>query len=138
MLQFYFLSVLLNALAGYLLFFGDDAIPEFGNGFSLKDESFKFIVGILSALTGLLKLLSPIEGDVPVVGDLIPAIVGLLCGFVLIFEYYRSRSTIGNSSEDSVQTEKIRIILLGNRKIIGFAALITAALHFIFPKVLLL
>ena len=138
MLQFYLLSVCLNALAGYLLFFGDDAVPEFKNGFSLNDEFFRFIVGILSALTGLLKLLSPIEGDVPVVGDLIPAIVGLLCGFILVFEYYRHRSTIEDSNESSGQTERIRIILLGNRKIIGLAALITAALHFIFPKLLLL
>jgi len=134
MLQFYFLSVVLNALAGYLLFFDEDAFPEFKNGFSINNESFKFIVGILAALIGLLKLLSPIEGDVPVVGDLIPAIVGLLCGFILIFEYYRNRSSV----EDSEQTEKIRIILLGNRKIVGLVALIVAALHFIFPTLLLL
>ena len=134
MLQFYFLSVVLNALAGYLLFFGDDAVLEFKNGFSLKNESFKFILGILAALIGLLKLLSPIEGDVPVVGDLVPAIAGLLSGFVLIFEYYRRRSSV----EDSEQTEKINIILIGNRKIIGMAAFIAAALHFIFPRLLLL
>ena len=138
MLQFYFLSVFLNALAGYLLFFGEEALPEFKNGFSLNNETFKFVVGILVALLGLLKLLSPIEGDVPVVGDLIPAIIGLLCGFILIFEYYRSRSTIEDSSGDSGQTEKIKVILLGNRKIIGLAALIVAVLHFIFPKLLLL
>ena len=138
MLQFYFLSIVLNALAGCLLFFGDEAIPEFKNGFSLNNESFKFLLGIFTAITGLLKLLSPIEGDVPVVGDLAPAIVGLLCGFILIFEYYRNRSTIEDSNGVSEQTEKIRVVLLGNRKIIGFAALIVAALHFIFPRLLLL
>ena len=134
MLQFYFLSVFFNALAGYLLFFEDDDFPEFKNGFSFRDKSFKFIVGILCALTGFLKLLSPIEGDVPVVGDLIPAIAGLLCGFILVFEYYRSRSSV----EETEQTEKIGVILVGNRKIIGLAALIAAALHFIFPRLLLL
>jgi len=135
MLQFYFLSVLLNALAGYILFTGDDnGALEFKGNFSLKDETVKFIIGILSVVTGLLKLLSPIEGDIPIIGDLIPGILNFLCGFVLIFEYYRSRSSL----EDTARTEKIDRILLGNRKIIGMAGLIGAALHFIFPKVLLL
>jgi len=134
MLQFYFLSVFVNALAGYLLFFEDDAFPEFKNGFSFGDEFFKFIVGIISALTGLLKLLSPIEGDVPVIGDLVPAIMGLLCGFILISDYYRIRSSV----VDSENEEKIKSVLTGNRKIIGLAALIVAALHFVFPKLLLL
>jgi len=135
MLQFYFLSVLLNALAGYILFTGDEkGLLEFKGNFSLKDETVKFVIGILSVVTGLLKLLSPIEGDIPIIGDLIPGIAGFLCGFALIFEYYKGRSTF----DDSERTEKIDRILVGNRKIIGIAGIVAAILHFIFPKVLLL
>jgi len=135
MIQFYFLSILLNALAGYILFTGDDGnVLEFKNDFSMKDETFKLVVGILTAVTGLLKLLSPVEGDVPVVGDLVPAIAGLLAGFLLIFGYYQNRSTM----EPSEHAEKIDRILMKNRKIIGVLALIAAVLHFLFPKVLLL
>ena len=135
MLQFYFLSIVMNLLAGYLLFTGDaGAVLEFKSGFSLKDETVRLVVGILSALVGLMKLLSVVEGDVPVIGDLIPALAGFLSGFILIYEYYKNRSSL-NVSE---KTEKIDRILVSNRKIIGALAIIAAVLHFIFPRVLLL
>ena len=135
MLQFYFLSNVLNALAGYILITGNESGSlEFKGGFSLKDETLKLVVGILSALTGLLKILSPVEGNVPVIGDLIPALTGFLAGFILIFEYYRNRTSL----DISEQTEKVDRLLVANKKIIGVAALIAAALHFLFPSVLLL
>ena len=135
MLQFYFLSIVLNALGGYLLFFGDsNEVPEFKGRFSLKDETFRFVVGILAVLVGFLKLLSAIEGDVPIIGDLVPALAGFLSGFILIFEYYRNRATV----ESSENTQKIDRILVSNKKIIGVIALAAAALHFVFPRVLLL
>jgi len=135
MLQFYFLSIALNALAGYILIAGDDVgVLELKSSFSLKDETLRLVVGILSVITGLLKILSPIEGDIPVVGDLIPALTGLLSGFILIFEYYRQRSTL----EVTKHTDRIDRILVSNKRIIGVIAIIAAVLHFLFPKVLLL
>ena len=135
MLQFYFLSIFLNALAGYILITGDSGhVLEFKGNFSLMDDTFKLVIGVLSAVTGLLKLLSPIEGDIPVIGDLIPAISGFLAGFVLIFEYYKNRSTI----EESENSEKIDRVLVRNKRIIGIVSVTAAVLHFIFPKVLLL
>lgn len=135
MLQFYFLSVLLNALAGYILISEDDVgVLEFKSSFSLKDETLRLVTGILSVVTGLLKILSPVEGDVPVVGDLVPAITGFLAGFVLIFEYYRGRTSL----EITANVDRIDRILVSNKKIIGVAAIIAAGLHFLFPKVLLL
>ena len=134
MLQFYFISVSLNALAGYFLFFRSDAeVSESQTGFSLHNETVKLVVGILSALTGILKLLSPIQG-IAVIGDFFPAITGILCGFILIYEFYKNRSTI----DDSEQPEKVSGIILSNKKYIGAAALIFAVLHFIFPRVPLL
>ena len=134
MLQFYFLSVLLNALAGYLLFFEDGGALDFKSAIPVSDETFKFVTGILSAFTGLFKLLSPIQGDVPLIGDIVPAITGVLCGFILIFEYYSRR----NSVDDMNQAKIINGVLAGNKKIIGIAALAAAVLHFLFPTALLL
>ena len=132
MLQFYFLSILLNALAGYILISSDrDSVLEFKGGFSLNDETFRLIVGILSVLTGLMKVLSAV--DVPVIGDLFPGIIGFLAGFILLFEYYQNRASV-----DTEQTEKISRTLIANKRIIGTAALIAAVLHFLFPGVLLL
>ena len=135
MIQFYFLSIVINALAGYIFIAGDEGgVLEFKSGLSLKDETVRLVLGILSVITGLFKILSPVEGNVPVVGDLIPALVGFVCGFILIFEYYRNRMSVNNPE----QSEKIDRILVSNKKIIGIVAIAAAALHFLFPRVLLL
>ncbi|MCL2232214.1 MAG: hypothetical protein FWB99_03965 [Treponema sp.] len=137
MLQFYFMSIVMNALAGYILVTGDKEDHEplvFKSGLSFKDETFMLVVGILSVLTALMKILSSVEGDVPVIGDLFPALTGFLAGFILIFEYYRKRTSL----ETSDSTEKVDRLLIANKKIIGMAALAAAVLHFLFPRVLLL
>ncbi|MCL2382052.1 MAG: hypothetical protein FWC64_10785 [Treponema sp.] len=135
MLQFYFLSIVMNALAGYVLISGDrDAPMVFKSGFSIKDETFRLVVGVASALTGLMKILSSVEGDVPIIGDLFPALTGFLAGFILVFEYYRNRTSV----EVTERVEKVDRLLVANKKIIGVAALVAAVLHFLFPTVLLL
>ena len=132
MLQFYFLSIFLNLLAGYLLFFWDDSgSSEDKNNFPLQGDTFILIVGILSALTGLVKLFSPVGGRLPIIGDLVPAAVGLVCGFVLLFGYYRRRTSI----DDSEHTRKIEGLLSGNKKLLGALAFVVAVLHFLFPGV---
>jgi hypothetical protein len=139
MLQFYFMSVLLNALTGFLLFFRDGGdSPLLKNYSFLTDETVKLVLGILSAFTGLLKILSPIEGDIPVIGDIIPACTNIFCGIILILECYHNRSTAAGPDEDSERRGKLQSVLVHNKKLIGAAAMIAAILHFIFPKVLLL
>jgi hypothetical protein len=136
MIQFYFLSILFNATGGFILFTngreGEDSAIEAEIRFSLRNETFRLILGILSAVTGLLKLLSPIQGDIPVVGDLVPAVVGMITGFILLFDYYHGRSFFEEGDS------KMKAIITGNRKWIGFAAMIAAVLHFVCPQVLLL
>jgi hypothetical protein len=136
MIQFYFLSILLNGLAGYVLITNpDDEDTGLDTGFrlSLKNETYRLILGILTIVIGFLKILSVVQGDIPVVGDLIPALAGFLAGFVLVFEYYRNRSTL-----EPEHTEKIEMLLIHNKKWIGFLALTAAGLHFLFPSVLFL
>lgn len=135
MIQIYFLSIFLNVLAGYTLVFENekDAL-EIRPGLSFKDETVRLILGILSMVTGVLKLLSPVEGDLPILGDLIPAAAGFAAGFILVFEYYRNRATI-TESEGKVP---LSALLIRNKKIIGYIAMAAAVLHFLFPKVLLL
>ena len=135
MIQFYFLSIFLNALTGYLLITdGGEAALKFNSDFSLKDENVKFIAGIASVAAAILKILSPIDGDIPILGDIIPSITGFLAGMALILEYRKNRA----AQEDGNDSGKAGSFFAKNRKIIGAAALIAAALHFLFPKVLLL
>ncbi|QQO08062.1 hypothetical protein [Breznakiella homolactica] len=137
MLQFYFLSIFLNAVSGYILFTGAgwDAVSDDEKGFKLSPSNgtFRLVLGIAAAAVGILKILSVISGDVPVIGDLIPALAGLLAGFVLIFDYYRRKTTV-----DSEKSEKISTLVNANYKWIGIVAMAAAGLHFLFPTVLLL
>ena len=132
MLQFYFLSIFLNVVAGYLLFFWDDSPSSEGKSeFALQGDTVILVTGILSLLTGLVKIFSPIGGKLPVIGDLIPAVAGVICGLVLLFGFYRRRTSI----IDSEQTQKIDGILAGNKRLLGGVAFVVAALHFLFPGV---
>jgi hypothetical protein len=136
MIQFYFLSILFNGLSGYLLIREKDRedgdTPDTVFRLSLQNETVRLVLGILTMLMGLLKILSSVQGDIPVIGDLVPALAGLGAGFVLVYEFYRSRS--GTDFEISEKIEG----LLTRRRLIGIAALASAAVHFLFPQVLLL
>jgi hypothetical protein len=136
MIQFYFLSVFFNALAGYILITDGDRGEEslsLGMEFSFNNGTFRMVLGILAMVTGLLKLLSSIQGDIPVLGDLVPALMGFVLGFILVFGYYREHSSV-----DDEKYEKIEGILIKNKRFIGLIALVSAALHFLFPQVLFL
>jgi hypothetical protein len=136
MIQFYFLSILFNATAGFVLVNEGTDIEssiESGLKFSLRNETFRLVLGVLTMATGLLKLLSATQGDIQVIGDFVPAVTGLAAGFILLFGYYQDRSLI-----DDDKNTHLEHIVNKNRKWIGFAAMIVAVLHFLFPQVLLL
>ena len=85
MIQLYFLSVICNALSGYILFSGDEGeIPKNPLNF-LDNPLFHLVLGIISAVTGILKLLSPSMDNILILGDLIPSTAGIIAGFMLIF-----------------------------------------------------
>jgi hypothetical protein len=136
MIQFYFLSILLNGVTGYILGIEqeeNEGSLDTGFKISFRNATCRLVLGILAMLTGLLKLLSVTKGDIPVVGDLLPAVVGFAVGFILVFEYYNSRSELSTEKAD-----KLALFLKRNKKWIGFIAIASAALHFLFPSVLLL
>ncbi|MDR2068798.1 MAG: hypothetical protein LBP71_02900 [Spirochaetaceae bacterium] len=136
MIQFYFLSILFNAASGYTLAMEDkdrEGPAENGPCFFLNNETLRLILGILTLVSGLLKLLSSIQGDIPIIGDLLPAVLGLLTGFILVFDYYHTKTSIG-----SEKSELIERIIAKNKRWLGFAAIASAVLHFLFPTVLFL
>ncbi|MDR2103951.1 MAG: hypothetical protein LBP42_07615 [Treponema sp.] len=136
MIQFYFLSILFNALTGYMLITdeeGEGQSPGSGIQLVFGNGNFRLILGILSMATALLKILSSIQGDIPIVGDIIPAFTGFIAGFILIFSYYQKHSVVGTD-----KYEKIETALHKNKRWIGFFMLVVAALHFLFPQALFL
>jgi hypothetical protein len=136
MMQIYFLSVFSNILAGYTLISDNNRnTTEIRTGFSLQDETVKLILGILSIAAGILKLLSPAEGDFLILGDLFPAITGLSAGIILCSDFYKKHSTI-----EEKEGKKLSILnfLLQNRKVVGFAAIAAAIIHFLLPGIFFL
>lgn len=144
MLQFYFLSIMLNLVSGMILLYGKNFAEKgaaqarpglniFGEGSVFDDRTFRLVVGILTMFVGLMKLLSVVHNDVAVVGDLIPALAGLVCGFSLILEYVMSRTKEGLELPSFM-----RIVFVENRKYIGIFGIAAAVLHFTFPEVILL
>jgi len=139
MVQFYLLSIVINGLIGFLLIFGDVIENDStATGFKsfLSSRGFRLVLGILAAITGILKFLSPIMNKMPILGDFLPAVGGLTAGFILIFGFYRENSTESGANEGTL--DRIGDTLLHYRKAVGIALLVISALHFLLPTALFL
>ena len=136
MLQFYFLSILLNFIAGFILFTNKTSQTEnesLETKSIFKDKTFKLVIGILCCFTALVKLLTSFPGAIPLLGDLLPSVAGILGGGSLLIEYY-----ISQSPTETKLNPKLETIFIANKKYIGILCILSAFLHFLFPKVILL
>jgi hypothetical protein len=136
-MQLYFLSILCNGLSGYILFSGnvdeeseDSPADSIGRSirFSLNTPTFHLSLGILCAVTGILKFLSPVDG-IYFLGDLIPSAAGVIAGILLIFGIYRQ--DISAAPEYPGALDRLGMKLLKFRKVIGLGLISVAFLHFI-------
>ena len=132
-LPIYFLSIVLNGLVGFLFIFGDsqeNGSSKVNAKFSFGSDGFRLLLGILAMVVGILKLLLPVK--VFFLGDLLPALAGIVAGFVIIYGFYRERasSTADNGS--------FRETLLYHKKVVGIGLLVVAVLHFLFYRALFL
>ena len=137
MIQLYFLSILCNGVAGYLLFSmneGEDR-PQI----PITNPTFHLVLDILCGVTGILKLLSPIPygsnavRGVLIFGDLIPAAAGIVAGLIFIFGIYRKER-----AENTGELDRIGTNLLVFKKPLGMALMAAAIVHFIFGEILFL
>jgi len=136
MIQLYFLSILCNGLSGYILFNDNDReVIEFSR-LSVKSPTFHLILGILSAVIGILKLLSPSVEGIPILGDLIPSAAGIVAGIMLIFGIHRK--DFSGKSESPNSLDAVGTGLMRYRKPIGLVLLGSALIHFLFPQALFL
>jgi uncharacterized membrane protein len=137
MMQLYFLSIVFNGLAGLLFIFGDfrkENAEEHHAPFSFDGDGFRLVLGILAAVTGILKLLSPVKG-IPILADLLPAAAGILAGFVLIFGFYRAHSSPVDTEGTISHFGEFFFI---HQKVAGVTLLVVALLHFIFAEAFIL
>ncbi len=132
MAQFYLLSILSNIIAGLTLA-GDYLGEKFPFLASFKNlranRPATIIIGVVAIVIGLIKLvvLSPGE-NVPVAGDLLPALTGIVVGGILLVEAFRAK--VESQSEPM---RKISSVMLTYRVPVGIVGVAVAVLHFLFP-----
>lgn len=134
MAQFYLLLVLSNLIAGLTLA-GDYLGEKFPFLASFKNlranRPAQIVIAIITAIVGVIKLfvLSPGE-TIPVVGDLLPALSGIILGGILLAESFRT--AVESKGE---KLKKISAAVLTYRVPVGIAGVAVAILHFLFPGV---
>ncbi|MDR1893114.1 MAG: hypothetical protein LBQ61_00265 [Spirochaetales bacterium] len=135
MLQFYFLSVIANFIGGALLAsaYLEPKFPIFSKLEDIFNDkpNLKIILGVVALLVGIMKILSVVPGDVIIVGDLLPGLVGLLVGLCLIFDYYQAKN-------EEPEENHLAGVVDQYRHILGILAMVLSLLHFFLPKVLFL
>jgi hypothetical protein len=137
MLQFYFLSVLCT-LVGSLALVVSDLSNKLTSLVPVREiltgKGMQITLGFASLIVGVIKFFVRAPWDsVAVVGDLLPALVGIGVGLALLADFFREKAGESNAVVEKASTlTKVYHIPLG---IVG---LITAILHFLFPSTVIL
>ena len=137
MYQFYFLSVIVNLLAGLTLS-ADYLFEKFNALMPVKEflgkKGFKVTLGAFALVVGFLKLLLPPIGRyVPIAGDLLPALVGLAMGAALLFELFKERTKVPAETVDGLEK-----VVVTYKVPLGFSGIGISLLHFLIPTALFL
>ncbi len=124
MLQFYFLSIFFNLMAGFVLVNSQKHILELP---ALDQRVFRIVLGVITALTGIIKLFVVVNSKAVFFGDFLPAVAGMAAGLALFIQ------------EDNENIAPwLRRVFVTNKFIVGIACLAIALLHFVFPGALFL
>ncbi len=139
MIQFYLLSVLLNVLCGYALAAKKSGSPSLiirGAETAISDVGLRLTIAVLSVAVGVLKLLFALRGDIPVIGDFLPATAGIVVGVTLLLDISdKAQLPLGKRGKLAARLEKR---LLSYKQAIGYVGIMAGLIHFLFPMVLFL
>jgi len=134
MLQFYFLSVATNLLAGLAL--SSDWLGRKFSGLAaaftvLNTRRGRLALGLAAILVGFGTLFVPTEPPL-ILGDLYPSLMGMAMGIALLFEVFKQDALLpGEQGEKAPKPERRRI---GYRTTLGMLGIAAAVLHFFLPE----
>ena len=97
----------------------------------LNDPTFLLVLLIFSGISAVCKLLSPVAGNTPIVGDIIPALSGIL-GCIIFFDRWLK------ASENQLTLPPFFTRILNFEQPIGFFCLFAGVIHLLFSQVLFL
>ena len=139
MYQIYLLSIVSILLSGVALAFERlqerIRIGSFFNQELFASVNFRLGLGVVTLLVGIFQFLTVAPGDIPVVGDLIPAVTGIVLGGILVVQYYQAKSTVESESGFVSTVDRVFVKNAPNFGVIG---IVIAFLHFLLHRVLFL
>ena len=127
MFQIYFLSVLLNILVGLFLIY-ENKIEN--SNLIIQKPLLIMVLGFASIIVGLIKLFVVAQPDIVIIGDLLPAVFGIVGGFCILLNYF-----LLYGKNEIILKPVVQKIFVDLKKTIGVLALVVGILHFIIPQV---
>ena len=128
MFQVYFLSVLCNISVGLFLVFEGKITDSVYLG--PKKKIAMLILGFATFIIGIVKLFVVCQPDVIFLGDLLPAIAGILGGMCLLMNF-----SVEYGKNQIRFNPVLQTIFIDWKKLVGIFAFIVGVLHFILPQV---
>jgi hypothetical protein len=128
MLQFYLLSVVTLVFGGLSLLLGTTGTTKHTVQKLLTAPKIRIGLGAIAVIVGIFKFFvrAPFD-EVAVVGDLLPALAGIVVGAVLIADIYAAKQ------RESEVTERIKRITRIYRIPFGVVGLVAGLAHFFVP-----
>ncbi len=136
MMQLFFLSVVTVILSGLIL--SADMLAAKFDGFipvrdALMKPGIRLTTAVLTGIVSLFTLLYMSPEQLPVIGDLLPSLLGLAMTFTLGYEHYLKNSAVEETIDDPALHPLIRY-----KGLLGFAGILAGILHFILPQAIIL
>jgi len=132
MLPFYYLSVTTNLMMGGILILSAKDKEDYTIKYPLlNDPTFLLVLLIFSGISAVCKLLSPVAGNTPIVGDIIPALSGIL-GCIIFFDRWLK------ASKNQLTLPPFFTRIFTFEQPIGFFCLFAGVTHLLFSQVLFL
>jgi len=135
--QIYLLSIVTILLSGIALAFDrlqqSLRIGSLFNGEMFSRPTFRLVLGVVTLLVGFFQFLTVAPEDIPVIGDLVPGVTGIVLGCILAMDYYREKSNV-----EAPLVEAFDRVFVKNGSNFGIIGIVVALLHFVFHRVLFL
>jgi hypothetical protein len=134
MLQFYFLSVSANFLAGLALsaeWFSRKIPGLAGLAPGFSGRGFRMGIGLAAIFVGIGTLFVPADPRV-VLGDLLPSFAGMAMGIAMLFEVFRQDAIF--PAERGEKADRSARLPMAYRTALGIFGLAVAIVHFFLPE----
>lgn len=133
MFQVYLLTVVTNVLAGLALANGflQQRFDRFADytGF-MANKVYRVVLGAITFLIGIITLFQAYPNQGVIIGDLLPALSGLITGFLLVAEFVAKRGDSDAASDPAAGlAKKVESFSGPYVAIVGLAAVVLGVLH---------